>query len=402
MSFGHSAVPEDAIRQELAAKARELLDSVDLRSISREEFLGARFDAGLGWLHFPIGLGGMGLPPALQGFVDLRFREAGAPEHLPGRNGIGRGMAAPTILACGTEEQQHRMLRPLWTGEHEYCQLFSEPGAGSDLAALATRADRDGNEWVVNGQKIWSSSAHTAQRAILLARTDAGAPKHAGLTFFICDMTVPGIEVRPLRQITGEAEFNEVFMTDVRISDADRLGPVGDGWRVASVTLSNERVVFGTRIPREQGMIGPTTQAWREHPELRSPSMHDELMRLWVGAEVSRLADERFRQRLASGQPGPEGSASKLSFARLAQAISGFEVQLRREDGLRYDDWTMRRPESVDFTGRQAGYRYLRARGNSLEGGSSEILRNIIAERVLGLPREARADKDVPWKDTAR
>jgi alkylation response protein AidB-like acyl-CoA dehydrogenase len=255
---------------------------------------------------------------------------------------------------------------------------------------------------VVNGQKVWSSSAHNAQRAILLARTDPNATKHAGLSYFICDMTAPGVDVRPLRQITGEAEFNEVFLTDVRIADQDRIGGVGDGWKVATVTLNNERVVFGSGHPREQSMIGPTAKAWREDPALRDPALHDELIRLWVDAEVSRLAAERLRQAREAGQPGPEGSAVKLSFARVAQAISGFEMQMRGEGGLRYDDWTMTRPETVDVNGRGPGYRYLRAKGNSMEGGTSEILRNLIAERVLGLPREQRADKDIPWKDVPR
>jgi len=295
-----------------------------------------------------------------------------------------------------------RFLRPLWTGEHIYCQLFSEPGAGSDLAAVATRAVRDGEDWVVNGQKVWTSGAQNAQLAILVARTDPTVPKHAGLTYFVCDMSDPGVDVRPLRQITGEAEFNEVFLSDVRVPDANRLGEVGQGWRVATTTLNNERVAIGSGAPREGGMIGPVAAAWRHDPALRNPAMHDELMRLWVEAEVARLTGERLRQRLAAGQPGPEGSGMKLAFARLAQAISGFDIELHGEAGLRYDDWTMRRPEKTDFTGREPGYRYLRAKGNSIEGGTSEILRNVIAERVLGLPPEQRVDKNVAWKDLSR
>jgi alkylation response protein AidB-like acyl-CoA dehydrogenase len=396
-----SEADPEAVRR-LRDRVTQLLDSVDLDAISRRDFLAARFDAGLAWVHFPVGSGGLGLSPALQEIVVAELERAGAPGPFPGRNGIGLFMGAPTIAMCGTQEQRERLLKPLWTCEHEYCQLFSEPDAGSDLAAVATRAVRDGNEWVINGQKVWSSSAHNAQRAILLARTDPDAPKHAGLTYFICDMTVPGVDVRPLRQITGEAEFNEVFLTDVRIADNDRIGGVGDGWKVATVTLNNERVVFGSGHPREASMIGPTARAWREDPAVRDPALHDELIRLWVDAEVSRLAAERLRQAREAGQPGPEGSAVKLSFAKVAQAISGFEMQMRREDGLRYDDWAMSRPETVDVNGRGPGYRYLRAKGNSMEGGTSEILRNLIAERVLGLPREQRADKDLPWKDVPR
>jgi alkylation response protein AidB-like acyl-CoA dehydrogenase len=263
--------------------------------------------------------------------------------------------------------------------------------------------DAAGERWVVNGQKVWTSSAHLARWALLVARSDPGVPKHQGLTYFACDMTAPGVEVRPLRQLTGEAEFNEVFLTDVAIPDADRIGPVGEGWKVATATLMNERVAIGGgAAPREGGMIGSAARTWREHPELRTPGLHDRLIRLWADAEVARLAGARLRQQLAAGQPGPEGSAAKLVFARLNQEISEFEVELAGPDGLRYDDWTMRRPEGANFYGRDPGYRYLRARGNSIEGGTSEILRNIIAERVLGLPSETRVDTGVPWKDLPR
>jgi alkylation response protein AidB-like acyl-CoA dehydrogenase len=311
-------------------------------------------------------------------------------------------MAAPTILAFGTEEQKQRFLRPLWTGEEVWCQLFSEPGAGSDLAALATRAVPDADEWVVNGQKVWTSSAHVARFAILVARTDPTVPKHAGLTYFVCDMSDPGVEVRPLRQITGEAEFNEVFLTDVRIPDSHRLGAVGEGWKVATATLNHERVAIGGGAPREGGMVGVVADAWRSHPERRTPELHARLLGLWVDAEVARITGQRLRQKLAAGAPGPEGAAMKVTFARIAQELSGLELELLGEDGLRYQDWTLVRPERVDFTGRDAGYRYLRAKGNSIEGGTSEILRNIVAERVLGLPGEPRVDKDVPWKELER
>jgi alkylation response protein AidB-like acyl-CoA dehydrogenase len=256
---------------------------------------------------------------------------------------------------------------------------------------------------VVDGQKVWTSMAHEARWAILIARTDPAVPKHQGMTYFVLDMTAPGVEVRPLRQITGEAEFNEVFLTGVRIPDADRLGAVGEGWAVAQTTLMNERVsIGGQAVPREGGAIGIVTELWRERPELRSPGLHDALLRLWVDAEAARLTGVRLRQQLAAGQPGPEGSASKLLFARLNQEISALELDLLGEEGLRHDEWTMRRPSMVDFAGRTAGYRYLRAKGNSIEGGTSEILRNIVAERVLGLPQEQRADKDVAWKDVPK
>jgi alkylation response protein AidB-like acyl-CoA dehydrogenase len=389
---------------ELRERIRAFLAASDPATTKREDFLDARFDAGLAWVHYPEGLGGLDLPRAMQNIVDAELEAVRAPDNEPERIGIGLGMAAPTILGHGTAEQQQRWLRKLWTGREVWCQLFSEPGAGSDLAALATRAVRDGDDWIVSGQKVWTSSAHQAQRGLLVARTDPDVPKHAGLSYFACDMTQPGVEVRPLRQATGEAEFNEVFLTDVRIPDSDRIGEVGQGWAVAMTTLMSERVSIGSAraVPRESGMIGAVVGTWRNHPELRTHGMHDRLLRLWVEAEVARLAAERLRQQLAAGQPGPEGSAAKLVFARLNQEISGFEIELSGTDGLRYDDWAMRRPERANFFGRGPGFRYLRARGNSIEGGTSEILRNIVAERVLGLPPEPRADKDVPWKDVPR
>ena len=391
------------VADKLSEKVTTFLAEHDPVTTDRVEFLRARFDAGLAWVHFPIGRGGLGLAPDLQQQVDARFAEAGAPDNHPRINVIGLGMAAPTLMAYGTEDQLDTFLRPLWTGEQVWCQLFSEPGAGSDLAAVATRAVRDGDQWVVDGQKVWTSSAQNAQLAILLARTDPDVPKHAGLTYFICDMTDPGIEVHPLRQITGESEFNEVFLTGVRIPDSQRLGAVGEGWKVANATLNNERVAIGGGpVPRESGMVGVVAKSWRANPARRRPDLHGRLMELWVESEAARLTGQRLRQKLAVGQPGPEGAAMKLSFARLAQRLSGLELELLGEEGLRYDDWTLRRPLEVDFLGRGPGYRYLRAKGNSIEGGTSEILLNIIAERVLGLPPEHRVDRDVPFRELAK
>ena len=397
--------------QMLLERVRTLLAEHDPAATPPLGFLRAQFDAGLAWVHFPAGLGGLAAPREEQRIVDDALAAASAPTNEPRRIGIGLGMAAPTILAHGTDEQRRRFLRPLWTGEEVWCQLFSEPGAGSDLAGLATRAvpDAQGSgDWIVTGQKVWTSMAHEARWGILLARTDPDVPKHKGLTYFVCDMTDPGVEVRPLRQLTGEAEFNEVFLNGVRIPDEHRLGPVGAGWAVAQTTLMNERVAIGGAAqPREGGMIGVLAGVWRERPELRDAAAHDVLLDLWVQAEAARLTAARLRQQLAAGSPGPEGSAVKLAFARLNQEISGLELDLLGEEGLRYDgwstdDWATDRPSITDFAGRQAGYRYLRAKGNSIEGGTSEILHNIVAERVLGLPPEIRVDKDVPWKDLAQ
>lgn len=388
---------------QLNSRVSNFLTENDPAGMDSLEFLRARFDAGLAWVHFPTGLGGLDAPRELQETVDNAFAEAGAPDNNPRLNAIGLGMAAPTILRFGAAEQHQRFLRPLWTGEEIWCQLFSEPGAGSDLAALATRATWDGTEWVLDGQKVWTSLAHQARWALLLARSDPEQTKHRGLSYFILDMRAPGVEVRPLRQITGEAEFNEVFLNQVRIPDARRVGEIGQGWEVALGTLMNERVAIGgSNLARESGMIANLAATWRENANVRDPVRQDRLMRLWVEAEAARLTSQRLRQQLAVGSPGPEGSAAKLTFARLNQEISGFEVEILDTEGLGYDDWTFRRPDRTELTQRGAGYRYLRAKGNSIEGGTSEVLRNIIAERVLGLPAEQRADKDVPWKELPR
>src|SRR3984885_12717916 len=256
------------------SRLHELVADHDPSSTPAVEFLGARFDAGLAWVSFPAGRGGLGLSPALQGLVERELRAVDAPNETD-RNVIGYGMAAPTILTHGTDEQRTRYLRPLFTCEEVWCQLFSEPGAGSDVAGLATRAVRDGDEWVVNGQKVWTTLAHTSRWGLLLARTDPDVPKHRGLTYFVADMHAPGVEVRPLRQLTGEAEFNEVFLTDVRVPDANRLGEVGEGWRGANATLMNERVSIGnaSSVPRES-MIGYAAGAWRQRPELRTHELH--------------------------------------------------------------------------------------------------------------------------------
>ena len=387
---------------DLRAAVRAFCAEHDPAATPRAAFLSARFDAGLAAVHYPVGHGGRGLPRALQSVAEEEFAKAGAVRPDDRRNVIGLGMAAPTIIAFGRDEQKSRWLKPLWLAEEIWCQLFSEPGAGSDLAGLATRAVRDGDDWIVNGQKVWTSLAHHARWGLLLARTDPDVPKHAGLSYFVADMHAPGVEVRPLRQLTGEAEFNEVFLTDVRVPDANRLGDVGEGWRVANATLMNERVSIGsgTSVPRES-MIGYAAGAWRQRPELRTHELHQRLLSLWAQAEVARLAGQRLRQQLAAGEPGPEGSAAKLTFARLNQEISGFEIELLGGEGLTYDDWSMRRAGSSDWS-RNAAYRYLRAKGNSIEGGTSEVLRNIIAERVLRLPPEPRTDTNVPWKDLPR
>jgi alkylation response protein AidB-like acyl-CoA dehydrogenase len=387
---------------DLQRRVDELLAANPPGRTDPKTFLGAQFDAGLAWVHFPEGAGGLGVAPKLQRVVDQALAQAGAPTPDAARNIIGMGMAAPTIAVHGTPEQRARYLRPLFTGEEIWCQLFSEPGAGSDLAGLATRAVRDGDEWVVNGQKVWTTLAHIARFGLLVARTDPDLPKHLGLTYFICDMQAPGIDVRPLRQMTGDAEFNEVYLSDVRLSDDLRLGNEGDGWRVSMTTLMNERVsIGGGRAKRGSGAIAVAVDVWKRTGS-RDPVKRDELMKLWVAAEVNRLTNIRAGQMRRVGTPGPEGSVAKLTFAELNQAISELCVDLMGAEGQLYIDYDSPRRESVGFFTGDPRYFFLRSRANSIEGGTSEVLRNVLGERVLGLPGEPRTDKDLPWRDVPR
>ena len=371
-------------------------------------FRQARFDAGLAVVHHAAGFGGRGLDPSHQAAVEERFRRAGAADHTA-RNVIGLGMALPTIYAHGTSAQKARFLRPCFSGEEIWCQLFSEPGAGSDLAALATRAVRDGADFVVDGQKIWTSLGHVARWGILLARTDPDVPKHKGLTYFLLDMHAPGVEVRPLRQLTGEAEFNEVYLTGVRIPARNVLGEVGQGWRVAMTTLANERASLGGRgVQRGEGPIGQAMAAYTEaaaggrlDPRVDG-ALTERLMLLWTRAEAARLTNARAGARPGPG-PGPDGSIAKLQMAELNKAAYELCVDLAGDAGLLIDTYEQTAPDfAAVHGGADVRKAYLRSLANSIEGGTSEVQRTIIGERVLGLPGEPRLDRDIPWKDTPR
>ena len=367
------------------------------------EFWRSQFDAGLAFVHFPKGHGGLGLAPGFQRLINDEILDAGGSLENLYRNPIGYGMGAPTVATHGTESQRQRWLRPLFTAEEIWCQLFSEPGAGSDVAGLSTRAISDGDEWVVNGQKVWTTLAHKARWGMLVARTDPDVPKHDGLTYFILDMSQPGVEVRPLRQITGEAEFNEVYFTEARVPDEDRLGAVGDGWRVSITTLMHERVFIGADVPpKGGGAIKQVVDIW-QGLENRDPARRDELMRLWVEAEAARLTTIRASQLREVGTPGPAGAAGKLHWAELHKKITEFGLDLLGPEGMLYPStYEMLRPDSVAIARRDPQKNFIRARATSIEGGTSEIMRNIIGERVLGLPGEPRADKDIPWKEVPR
>ncbi|MBW3669152.1 MAG: acyl-CoA dehydrogenase family protein [Actinobacteria bacterium] len=395
-----AAVATDSDEQVVRERVDALLAEHDPRAVKARDFLGAQFDTGLAWVHFPAGCGGLGVSPKLQKVVNEALAAAGAPTPY-GLNPIGYGMGAPTVVAHGTEAQKQRYLRPLFTGEEVWCQLFSEPGAGSDVAALATRAVRDGDEWVVNGQKVWTTLAHISRWGMLVARTDPDQPKHKGMTYFVVDMHAPGVEVKPLRQITGEAEFNEVFFTDVRIPDHERLGDVGEGWRVALTTLMNERVSIGGAVaPRGSGPIADALRVWKER-DLADPVMRDRLVHLWIEAEANRLTNLRAAANRRAGTPGPEGSTGKLAFAETNKRIYEFVVNLLGAEGMLYGSYEMVRPETA-MSSDSLQKAFLRSRANSIEGGTSEIMRNILGERVLGLPGDVRTDKELPWSQVPR
>jgi alkylation response protein AidB-like acyl-CoA dehydrogenase len=355
-------------------------------------------------VQFPEGLGGLGVSRGLQAVADRILQGAGGPVPLA-LNPMGYGMAAPTVREhAQTEDLKHRLLRPLATTEDIWCQLFSEPGAGSDLAGLATSAVRDGDDWVINGQKVWTSLAHRARWGLLLARTNADVPKHKGLTYFVLDMHGDGVEARPLRQLTGHAEFNEVYITDARIPDAHRLGEVDDGWRVAMTTLMNERSALGgSGSRRGAGVIADAVSLWASRPDLQTPVLRDRLTQLWLRAEAQRLTSERSRATATVGGPGPEGSVGKLVGAELNQHIYQFCMDLLGPEGILYHSYALRDEEAdaADWRG-PVQQRYLRSRANTIEGGTSEVMRNILGERVLGLPGDLRADAGMPWKEIPR
>jgi alkylation response protein AidB-like acyl-CoA dehydrogenase len=388
----------------VAELARGVVAEHDPTTVPVREYLGACFDAGLSWVHFPEGQGGLGVSRGLQAVADRILQGAGGPVPL-GLNPMGYGMAAPTVREhAQTDEVKQQLLRPLATTEHIWCQLFSEPGAGSDLAGLATSAVKDGDEWVINGQKVWTSLAHRARWGLLLARTDPDLPKHKGLTYFVVDMHSPGVETRPLRQMTGQAEFNEVYFTDARIPDTMRLGAVNDGWRVAMTTLMNERSALGgSGNRRGAGTIAEAVSLWASRPDLQTPVLRDRLASLWLRSEAQRLTSERSRAAATVGGPGPEGSIGKLVGAELNQHVYQFCMDFLGPEGVLYHGYSFDedpRGES-DWRG-PIQQRFLRSRANTIEGGTSEVMRNILGERILGLPGDLRADAGMPWKEIPR
>jgi len=397
------AITDDELKQRTEA----LIEEVDPHATDQYTFRGAQYDAGLAFVHFPEGKGGLGLSRSKQAVVDQVLRDAKVPYHDLMVNPIGIGMGAPVVLNHGTEEMHEKHLKKIFTGEDIWCQLFSEPTHGSDVAGIPSRAIRDGDEWLVNGQKVWTTLAHLSNYGMLLTRTNPDTPKHKGLSYFILDMHSPGVEVRPLYQITGEAEFNEVFLTDVRIADNQRLGDEGDGWRVAITTLMNERVALGGGSGgKGGGPIRTLINLWNtKKDELGQHDrkvMRDQVADLWIRAEILRLTNQRAKVLAKSGDAGPGGSVGKLFSAELNQKIFEACMSLEGAEGMLHPaGYPMVRSEEAHGSSSVSG-QFLRSRANTIEGGTSEIMRNILGERVLGLPGDVRVDKDVAWSEIPR
>ncbi len=347
-----------------------------------------------GWacLQWPKEYGGRGATPIER---VIWQQEEGIYAQLSGVFMIGQGMCGPTLMAYASEEQKRRYLPPLASGEEIWSQLFSEPGAGSDLAGLRTRAERKGDDWVINGQKIWTSGAHYSDYAILLTRTDPKVPKHHGLTMFFIDFKSPGVEIRPIKQITGESHFNEVFFTDVRIPDSQRLGDPGFGWRVALTTLMNERLaISGESTTGFEELFDFVCAAEGEDgPVLQDRAVRSRLADFAVRASGLKYTSYRLLSAVSRGDmPGPEASLGKLVAGHTMQDIAAFALDLQELAGVLV---------SPDLAAMNARFQtmLLRAPGMRIAGGTDEILRNIIAERVLGLPGDVRVDNKVPFDE---
>lgn len=348
--------------------------------------------AGYARITWPKEVGGYGGTPIQQ----VIFNQEEAKMHVGGNSpfAIGLGMCIPTLMAYGDKESIARYVKPALLGEEIWCQLFSEPAGGSDVAGLRTRAEKHGDEWVVNGQKIWTTGAQFSDYGILLTRTDANAPKHKGLTMFYLSMKAPGVEVRPIKQASGASGFNEVFFTDVKIPDSQRLGEVGQGWQVALTTLMHERLAVGGgtggALDVKELMSLARTLELEDGPAIKNASVRERIADWYVRSAGLKYTTYRTMTALSRGQqPGPEASIAKIVVAPKLQDLSAFAMELEGEAGaLKGDDAPMHGAFQQGWMG---------APGLRIAGGTDEILRNIIAERVLGLPQDVRVDKDVPF-----
>ncbi|MEU8244993.1 acyl-CoA dehydrogenase family protein [Nonomuraea sp. NPDC048916] len=360
-------------------------DAAEADGIARaKEFMARLYDAGYSGITWPARWGGQGLTQAEERAFAAESRDFTLPTYV---FSIGLGMTGPTLVDRGTDAQRERFVRPLLRGEEIWCQLFSEPGAGSDVASLQTRAVRDGDDWIVNGQKVWTSVAHHADWGLLLARTDVDVPKHKGLTMFIVDMRHPGVTVRPLKDMSGRANFNEIFFDDVPIPDEHRVGEVNDGWSVAVTTLLHERLSISSGVGMGRRRDDPTAvDGLRRLVDTTDPLVRDELVELHIRSRALALFNQRLAQETKAGLfPGARGSAAKLLLAELTMYQADLATRLAG-------------PSSVVGGGALSQAISL-APGMALGGGTNEIMRNIVGDRVLNLPPEPRVDKTVPFKD---
>ena len=377
---------------ETAYRGRYIADATMAESLARaRQWRARKADAGFAAITWPKQWGGRGGTQIEQVIYNQEEADFAVPR---GVFEIGLGMCIPTMMVHGTQAHLERYVRPALRGEEIWCQLFSEPAAGSDLAGLRTRAERDGDDWIINGQKIWTSGAHFADFGIIVTRTDPDVPKHRGLTFFFLSMKSPGIEVRRIKQISGTSNFNEVFFTDVRVPDSQRLGAVGDGWKVSLTTLMNERLAVGD-APRpdfEDIFALARVLELEDGPAIRSPAVREKLADWYVKTVGLKYTKLRTMTALSRGQtPGPEASITKLVSASKLQEIASYGIDLMGMAGAVMD------PEIAPM---EAWFQeaLLFSPALRIAGGSDEILRNIIAERVLGMPGDVRVDKDVPFR----
>jgi alkylation response protein AidB-like acyl-CoA dehydrogenase len=398
--------PQEA---EFRAKARAFLDQhlkrLDPSAPAGDEFeketrddiarakkwQATKFDAGWAVLTWPKEYGGQGLGR----LENVIFNQEEAKYHVPPNiYGIGHGMLGPTIMAHGTQQQKDRFVKEMARGQVVWCQLFSEPAAGSDLAGLRTSAVRDGSDWVINGQKIWSTGAHFSDWGMIVTRHDPNLPKHDGLTYFIVDMHAKGVEVRPIKQINGGSGFNEVFFTNVRVPDSQRLGGVGEGWKVSITTLMNERVSIGAG--QGSGRVKDLFRLARSvkrggKPAIQDSAVRQKLAEFFIASKGLQYTGYRTLSAISRGAtPGPEGSIGKAVGAPLSQQMASFASELQGAAGGLLD------PAAPDASWMEG---YLASPGIRIAGGTDEVLRNIIAERVLGLPAEWRADKGIAFRD---
>jgi alkylation response protein AidB-like acyl-CoA dehydrogenase len=362
---------------------------------------------------WPVAYGGLDLSPAVARRVDEELR----PFNLGRLNPLGLNLAAPALFAHGSEEQRARFLPPIVRNEERWCQLFSEPGSGSDLASLATTAERDGDEWVVTGQKVWTTWAHLSTHAVLLARTDPDVPKREGITYFLLDLRQAAVDVRPLRHIGGEVDFNEVFLDGARVPDTQRVGAVGAGWKVANATLSGERQMVSGAGSGGVDRIGGSGAdalvrlARRLDAEGRpggwaNPVHRDEVVRLWCEERVREWTNQRVRAQVRSGRaPGAESSIGKVHQGELNQRIQLLAVDMLGAAATAWSVADGSAPTEADAWAATLPYELrgmLRSRANTIEGGTTEVNKNILGERVLGLPREPDPWRKAPWREVPR